>query len=984
MKRFNSMILRSLMTLILVSSAAFAFAANEKRDVNQVTSAVTITEAIDYQITHRTEPFTTAGSIDIQNPDAAVVFVNIKPSTVISKYLSKITVNGVALTNNTNCRVSIYRHGSIVLPHSDTKNPDGTAFYPLTVYTGDNCTGEAKQYNGNGRMTNNTSFPFRSFVLKRGYMVTMANNTNGTGYSHCYIANTEDRTVQLRAELADKVGFFRIFRWQWPAKKGVSDLNGEEARSYMNASWFYTWGAGENARTDAEFVPQRHHENGIANGGEQKWAWPSFGEINGRDNTCTHVLGQNEPDNTSGGGEVNTYVSTIAFDQRGDGKGGTTTLMDVAHEFLYSGMRIGTFACCNPRTDWVTDYVNRCRQNNIRVDFVATHYYIGGQSPANCINSLKSLYTATGLPVWVTEWNNGANWTTEGGFNTDSEGWYNWQNRTGYNATDSRKNGVWLTDVLKRAENEPWLERLAVYHAVEACRELWNWGTKKPTAGGEVYAAFESDFAYKDANEYFMTWNHKSPKDLTLEFKTTTKRATLKWSSPNGKQTDSIHIERKVENEEKDFVAIKTLIAPTGTTLSYTDTILGKTGVVSYRIRHFDSDKRQRTTGEVSVTLGNAQGNEFIQYGNIIVADNKEIQVDFSTEMTEKPYVFIGPMSNNSSLFRTSVFLPSRTTKAFKYQNKPFEKQSTTNSTTLTAPSADENIDFIAIAPGNYTFGDMIIEASDTTLKSDTVDVKFKQPFPAGVTPVVIAQLAPRYASTKPMYYKVWDVTNVGFKATAFYEKDNGYNSVSSSQPLFYAAITTGTECIDEEARIQLSAGFSESPLYGAQARTRDVYFHIPRTEGETIISDTLHLENPYIIATLQTYNLPAGTMLRKKKSLSKDDGATISGWEWIRQYDANMSTGYGSASKADYAGWLTISTSPEVEDDPTGIDEVVTITSENPLEVEVINRVIYVNDHDHFDVYTISGTKTASNATQEPGIYIVRAGKKTAKIVVK
>ena len=89
----------------------------------------------------------------------------------------------------------------------------------------------------------------------------------------------------------------------------------------------------------------------------------------------------------------------------------------------YSGKRIGTFACCNPNTGWVSEYVNYCRQNNIRIDFVATHYYIGGTDPAGCISRLKSLYDVTGLPVWATEWNNGANWTSEGGFSTDSEGW---------------------------------------------------------------------------------------------------------------------------------------------------------------------------------------------------------------------------------------------------------------------------------------------------------------------------------------------------------------------------------------------------------------------------------------------------------------------------------------------------------------------------------------------------------------------------------
>ncbi len=974
MKKLIPFMKRSLMTLIMVSSAIFVFAANEKRDVSQVTEAVTITEAIDYQITHRTAPFATAGSIDIRNADAAVVFVNIKPSTVIDKYLSKITVNGVALKNNDNCRVSIYRHGAIVLPHSDTKNPDGTAFYPLTVYTGDNCTGEATHYNGGNRRTNTQSFPFRSFVLKRGYMVTMANNTDGTGYSHCYIANTEDRIVQLRTELADKVGFFRIFRWQWPAKKGVSDLNGEAARSYMNASWFYTWGSGENARTDAEFVPQRHHENGIANGGEQKWAWPSFGEINGRDNTCTHVLGQNEPDNTSGGGEVNTYVSTIAFDKRGDGKGGTTTLMDVAHEFLYSGMRIGTFATCNPNTSWVTDYVNRCRQENIRVDFVATHYYIGGQSPANCINSLKSLYNATGLPVWVTEWNNGANWTTEGGFNTDSEGWHNWINKGEYNTTDSRKNGVWLTDVLRRAENEPWLERLAVYHAVEYNRELWNWGTNQPTEGGKLYAAFESDFAYQDANEYFMTWNHKTPKDLAVEFKATTKRATLTWLSENGKQTDSIFIERMIDNEDKTFVKIKKLIPPSSKNIAYTDTLVGKTGVVTYRISNYDSDGRVRRTGEATLTIGSAQGNDFIQYGNITITNTDNIQVDFGTPFSDNPSIFMGTASNKNGTVYPTNYISGVSKTKFLYQILPLKYQDNGTSTL----TKDEEIDFMAMLPGNYTFGNMDIEVSDTTVNSDTIEVKFKKPFPAGVTPVVIAELRSKL-KTNTYYTKVWDITNEGFKATTFYEIGKE-SVVRATQPLHYAAFTPGSEVIDEENGIVLSAGISSAPIYGSSAR--QVYFTIPRQENGETVEDTLCFENPYVFTNLQTYNYPAGTILRNFSDITKeiDEVDYVEGMR-IRRIADSGATAKNDKASADYAGWVVISTKAGT---PTNIEDVVISRSENPLEVEVINRVIYVKDHDNFELYTISGTKAASNATQTPGIYIVRAGNKTAKVVVK
>lgn len=943
---------------LAIMSASFIFAANTTQTVSQVTSAVSLTTAVDYHITSTT-PFATAGSIDIQNPDATVVFDNIRPADVVSKYLSKVTVNGLALTNNTNCRVSIYKQGAIVIAHSDTKNADGTAFYPLTTYTGDNCTGEVTTYNGDARRTTTGSFPFRSFVLKRGYMVTMANNPDGTGYSHCYIANHEDRTVQLRKELAGKVGFFRIFRWQWPSKKGSCDVGPNE----LNATWHYNWGAGRSSDVNYEYVPQRHHEAGNQNDGDWSGAWESWTNINGSDGTCVHVLGQNEPDNTSGKDEVYTYITSIPDNPRENHA--TSTLVEHAHEFLYSGKRIGTFACCNPSTGWVSEYVNWCRTNNIRVDFVATHYYIGGQSPQGCIDRLWQLHNVTGLPVWVTEWNNGANWTTESGFTTDSEGWHSWTNKDVYNETDSRKNGVWLTDVLKRADKEEnhWLERLAVYSAVQYNRQMNYNGSL--SAGGKLYKAYNSEFAYDDRNEYFMTWNHKAPTDLALEFATATKRAKLTWNNPNGKQTDSISIERKVEDESNDWVTIAKIISPSGTSLSYQDTLTNKTGVIVYRVKNHDSDGKIRMTGEVDITIGSATGNSMIQYGNLTIANTNEIQTDYTVEFEEAPAVFMGLITYKNTNVHPTNFITSASKRNFKYKIFPLQNQGTTEIT------KDEDIPFMALKLGNYTFGNMDIEIDSARVKSDTTIVKFVKPFPEGVTPVVITELKPS-TKTRPFFTKIWDITNEGFKATAFYEAAENA-TVRLAQPFFYAAFTPGSECIDEEKGIIISAGVSTSPLWGSSARLS--YF--------TNEADTMMLKEPLVFATLQTYNYGTGTILRKSTDITTDiDGEEYISGARIRKYiDSTVEDKpSNNSASADYAGWVAITSEPVLS---TGIEEVITVESENPIEVEVINRCIYVKNCTDFEVFTLSGVKVAPNATQEPGIYLVRSGKQTAKVVV-
>ena len=38
----------------------------------------------------------------------------------------------------------------------------------------------------------------------------------------------------------------------------------------------------------------------------------------------------------------------------------------------------------------------------------------------------------------------------------------------------------------------------------------------------------------------------------------------------------------------------------------------------------------------------------------------------------------------------------------------------------------------------------------------------------------------------------------------------------------------------------------------------------------------------------------------------------------------------------------------------------------------------------ENYEVYTVNGMKVAANASQEPGIYVVRSGNRSAKVMVK
>ena len=75
--------LRQLTLAWLLALGLTANAQNEVQKVEQVTGNVELNDAVDLTITG-TEPFATMASIDIKNPDAAVVFEKVQPSTVVS------------------------------------------------------------------------------------------------------------------------------------------------------------------------------------------------------------------------------------------------------------------------------------------------------------------------------------------------------------------------------------------------------------------------------------------------------------------------------------------------------------------------------------------------------------------------------------------------------------------------------------------------------------------------------------------------------------------------------------------------------------------------------------------------------------------------------------------------------------------------------------------------------------------------------------
>ena len=136
-------------------------------------------------------------------------------------------------------------------------------------------------------------------------------------------------------------------------------------------------------------------------------------------------------------------------------------------------------------------------------------------------------------------------------------------------------------------------------------------------------------------------------------------------------------------------------------------------------------------------------------------------------------------------------------------------------------------------------------------------------------------------------------------------------------------------------------------------------------------------MKNPVVLASLQTSNLDAATILRNIAFIS-DDKDAVTGMRVKRQVDTSNKEAVKNdkSPSADVVGWIVLS-----DDDGTSdIDNVL----EDVLDVEVVNRVIRVNGPSEYNVYSMNGVLMNKNAVLEPGVYLVRSGRRTVKVFVR
>ena len=410
-------------------------------------TTVTLSGRAELRISGAGNPI--AGSIiHLDSPDAWLLMTGIPPSQVASTFLSRVRVNGANAVLDGNVRVVQYAEGAVVIPH-------GPGFSPLEVFSGRYFTGSSRRLDSfvayDAASLGSMSFALGSFKLKRGYMATLAQHENGTGTSKCHVAQDGDLEVGLLPSILEtNTHYVRVFPWRWASKKGIAG----NIESGLNVGWLYNWNLDRNSPLDWEYIPIR-----------QVRYWPPLDQ-DWKARGSTHVLGYNEPDHAD---QANMTVADAIFSWP---------------DLLWPGLRVGAPAVSDGGLGWLYDFIAQADANGLRVDFVPVHYYRcygDSENPdgtaAQFRNFLQGIYNVVRRPLWVTEWNNGANWTSCA------------------DPTFAQQEAA-IQAMIDMLENTPFVERYALYNWVEDVRRV-KWDDGSLTAAGVRYRDKNSSLAYR-------------------------------------------------------------------------------------------------------------------------------------------------------------------------------------------------------------------------------------------------------------------------------------------------------------------------------------------------------------------------------------------------------------------------------------------------------------------------------------------------------
>lgn len=883
--------MKKLTFLLLLLVGMVANAANTKTTVTQVTGSITITADEDYIITSTT-PFTTSGSINIQNLEhGAVILAAVKPSVTISKWLSYVKINGAAAVDGTNCQVRLYGKGAIIFPY-------GSDFAPLTCYTEPDFAGEScstyREGNSGGFMLTLTAGSLnnkiRSFKLKRGYMVTFALGTVGWGYSRCFIAHDEDLEVAAMPSNMDaRVSSYRLFKWYYSRKAGLASNADGAANGALNSTWCYDWAQGNADRLpDQEWVPNHIYED-----------WPSAATCGGVTQSC-HMKTNNEPGNS-------------ADDHPQD----VSTVLANWQNLMRTGMRLCSESSHDGSMNHLKAFIDSIDDRGWRCDILDLHCYWA--SGFNNLDWYSSNY-GHGRPIWISEWIWGASWNHNGAFAdgvTDAQI---------LNETKNILNTLNSSDIVERYS----------YWNGESKGHIYENGHL--TDLGRYYASMDDGIGFKRSKEFIPKVVFTAPTNLAGTYNKAKGTFALTWNDSNGDMLDSVVVECKLPGATRftwrHKVELKDCSSKNGASYSYTD-IPEKAGAYYYRIAAYPiGTKSAKYSNEVAVSVTETFGNANVQYGKMSITSLDAVTSNFTESLVSTPAVFMGVLSNkNSSLYPGNLITSTGKTK-FSYQIQPWQAQGSSASTM----SKVEETAFLALPEGNYKYGTLDCEVGSIQIQ-DEAEVTFKQAFPEGVVPVVLVEVNNPAIKKYPYSLNIIEVTNTGFKVKLQYEADIAKeHAITLAVKMGYLAITPGmgnlisevessevigetiiskTPCThegqaclevvadqtirDTYSNIVIAAGVGENTMWGRTAR------NCTFKNGD----DQLYFSNPKVFGKCQSSNYPGASILRINSYVTETGAESpykgyITGVQVKRQVDGTNSSPH-TQDYADPLGYVVI-----------------------------------------------------------------------------
>ena len=560
---------------LLLSLASQTWAANTKQTVAQVSATVELTANVDYTVSSAT-PFGEAGVVNIVNTDHAVLILsNVKPSEAIPMLAAHVQINGAKAVNNTNCQVKLYNRGSIILPY-------GNSTKPLTVYSEQNFGGESCNNFGlenSGGYMNTLSDAklnnkIRSFKLKRGYMVTFSNLSNGRGYSRCFIAAYNDLEIsELPAVMDQKISSYRVFKWYDTGKKQLANYMNKDAMSALNVQSSYDWGQGNNSfLPDYEWVPNHIYED-----------WPSSATI-GSTSQSPHCKNNNEPLNT-------------ADDTPQDLK----TILGNWENMMRTGLRL-----CSPAswdgsdydnaTGFLAEFLDSIDARGWRCDIIDLHCYW----PEGKFNNLHNWSDKYKRPIWISEWCWGASWNNNGAFaNNVSEA----QVKTA------------LQNICAKLNDYDYVERYYYWNGERDPSKLYKNGTLTPA--GEYYSNMTTGLAYNGKYDFVPKTPKQYGPSKFVSMTTEDGKLELQWYDANGEFNQLMEVQKKGASGEWTTHEV---ITQKEKAANYTYTIDAPEEDTEYRLHLVDLDGKDYYSSEDIATGDQIDVNGTMMYvgGNML------------------------------------------------------------------------------------------------------------------------------------------------------------------------------------------------------------------------------------------------------------------------------------------------------------------------------------------------------------------------------